>query len=130
MLRLFREKPQLQIVSDQTGAPTYVAGVAELVERIIRASDPGKGIFHWCDRGEISWYEFAVAILQQATQLNLVHESPILTPISSEAYASPAKRPSYSVLDTQLTSETFAITPNSWQENLSTALEKIAAGGP
>ena len=97
MLRLMADKPQLGIVADQVGTPTWAKGLANVCW-LATESKP-QGIFHWTDAGAASWYDFAVAIQRIAVEKGFLNNAIPLKPIATEDYPTPASRPSYSVLN-------------------------------
>jgi len=98
MLRLMAEREQLAVVADQVGTPTWARGLAGALWAA--AARPGlSGIYHWSDEGSCSWYEFAVAICEEAVDLGLLAKSLPIRPIASSEYPTAARRPAYSVLD-------------------------------
>ena len=124
MLRLMREKEQLSVVSDQIGVPTWAASTAAAIWGLIEIGAKG-GIYHWCDLGVASWYDFAVAIQDEAVARGLlVREIPI-HPIPSDAYPSRAQRPAFSVLDTSLTRRVLNVPAVYWRHNLGLMLNEL-----
>jgi dTDP-4-dehydrorhamnose reductase len=124
MLRLMHDRKELSIVSDQTGSPTYARDLADAIISIIQSKNAGienAGIYHYCNKGIISWFDFAVAIRQIA---GLSCE---LKPISSSAYPTPARRPNYSALDTSSLEKAFNIQLKDWRASLETCLAQIPA---
>jgi dTDP-4-dehydrorhamnose reductase len=120
MIRLMNERQEISVVDDQVGSPTYAADLAVALYTIaISANAPG-GIYHYTNTGVISWYQFAVAIA------SLIETNCIVHPIPSSAYPTPAKRPAYSVLDTDRISQTFGIQTQPWQKSLEDCLKKIS----
>jgi dTDP-4-dehydrorhamnose reductase len=107
MLRLMKEKDQLGVVYDQIGTPTWAKGLAQMVwalaEKMHKEAgskqDAPTAIYHWTDAGVASWYDFAVAIQDIAFEKGLLDKKIPVRPIPASAYPTPAKRPSYSVLD-------------------------------
>ena len=94
MLRLMSEKPEISVVADQFGSPTYAADLAKAVmELVYRPEIPG-GIYHYCNTGIISWHEFATAIRDIKGLNTPVHAIP------TSSYPTPATRPAYAALDT------------------------------
>ena len=97
MLRLMRERPEVRVVADQIGTPTHVAGLARALWALSAA---GKhGLYHWTDAGVASWYDFAVAIQEEAIAIALLDRAVPVLPIRTADYPTPARRPAYSVLD-------------------------------
>jgi len=119
MLKLMGEKEEIGVVNDQFGSPTYAADLAEAILSIIVSGKWEPGIFHFCNRGGISWYDFAVAIR------DLSGSACRINPIPTSAYPTPAKRPAYSVLDTKRIEKTFNISIVDWKESLGTCLGYI-----
>lgn len=105
MLRLMRESPELRIVADQIGTPTHVPTLAKTLWALI--SGGHVGVYHATDAGVASWYDFAVAIYDEARAAGLLSAPVEIIPIRSEDYATPAQRPAYAVLDK---TATWAIT--------------------
>ena len=123
MLRLMAEKPQLGVIDDQIGSPTWAKGLARAC--VEAASQRTVGIFHWSDEGVCSWYDFAIAIQQLGLEKGLLQQAVPVKPIPSSAYPTPAKRPHYSVLDKTLTRETFTSPLNHWREQLSAMMDEL-----
>ena len=133
MLRLAQERDSLSVVSDQTGAPTYVPDLACGLERILQPvlGSPGFerwGTYHLTNSGHTTWYEFAAEIFRQAGQSGL--KTPRLEAIPTSAYPTDAKRPAYSVLDCSDTSLVFGITLPAWQDAIKRCLEALQESDP
>jgi dTDP-4-dehydrorhamnose reductase len=124
MLRLMREKKQLSVVCDQIGTPTWAGGIAGAIWGLIDAGAPG-GIYHWTDLGVASWYDFAVAIQDEALTRGLLSRAIPITPIPSAAYPTRARRPAFSVLDTGSTRATIQAPARHWRHNLRTMLDEL-----
>lgn len=97
MLRLMNERDNLRVVADQVGSPTWAGGLARAVWLSVERELGG--IHHWTDAGVASWYDFAVAIQEEALARGLLRRAATLHPVSSAEFPGPARRPSYSVLD-------------------------------
>ena len=123
MLRLMAEKPQLGVIDDQIGSPTWAKGLAQAC--IEAAAQQHAGVFHWSDEGVCSWYDFAVAIQQLGLEKGLLSQAVPINPIPSSAYPTPAKRPHYSVLDKTLSRETYATPLIHWREQLSAMMDEL-----
>lgn len=145
MLRLMSERSSINVVNDQVGAPTYAADLANCIMHIISVGAPDTrhatpetqnpeppsahpaliagrwmpGIYHYSNRGRISWYDFAVAIKE------MTHSNCIVNPIPSSQYPTPAKRPSFSLLDTHKIAETYHCEIPDWKDGLERCLQKL-----
>ncbi len=124
MLRLMAERDEVRVVADQIGTPTHAAGLARAIWALHAAG--ASGTFHWTDAGAASWYDFAVAIQEEALAVGLLEQQAKVLPIRTEDYPTPAARPSYSVLDK---SATWAITGIAahWRTELRTCLAAMKA---
>ena len=126
MLRLMAEKPQLGVIDDQIGTPTWAKGLAEAC--VSAAENHTVGVYHWTDEGVANWYDFAVAIQELGIVKGLLDKSISVLPIPSSQYPTPAKRPHYSVLDKQSAREAFAsCKPTHWRKQLSAMLDELKA---
>tara|TARA_R110002012_G_scaffold283090_2_gene473174 strand:- start:121560 stop:122420 length:861 start_codon:yes stop_codon:yes gene_type:complete len=92
MLRLGAEKDEISVVNDQIGSPTYAKDLAEVVLEIIKSKNKQFGLYHYCNQGILSWFEFAKAIF------SFTKNEIEVKPIPTSDYPTPAKRPQYSVL--------------------------------
>lgn len=124
MLRLMREKEQLNVVCDQIGTPTYAAGIAAAIWGLIGVNAPG-GIYHWTDLGVASWYDFAVAIQDEALARGLLTRAIPIAPIPTAAYPTRAVRPAFSVLDTTSTLNLIKAPARHWRHQLRTMLDEL-----
>jgi dTDP-4-dehydrorhamnose reductase len=125
MLRLMNERDSLSVVADQIGSPTSSFSLAGLLLAVLQ-HESFTGIYHWCDGATISWYEFAVAIQEEALELKLLDKEIPIEPISTEEYPTPAKRPAYSVLDPSLAEADFMFPHQDWRANLRGILGHLA----
>ena len=115
MLRLMKERESLNIVADQKGRPTYAKDLALATLQIVESLNAGKvisGIFHFANSGETTWFDFAAKIKQIAGL------SCSLNPIDSAAFPTPAKRPNYSVLNTNKIESVLSSSIRNWEEAL------------
>jgi dTDP-4-dehydrorhamnose reductase len=124
MLRLMREKERVSVVCDQIGTPTWAAGIAAAIWGLVDAGAPG-GVYHWTDLGVASWYDFAVAIQDEALARGLLSRAVPVLPISSAEYPTRARRPAFSVLDTASTRALIEVPARHWRHNLRTMLNDI-----
>lgn len=121
MLRLFKERDELQVVCDQVGAPTRTTGLARALWR--GAQIRMYGLHHWTDAGVASWYDFAIAIQSIALREGILTKTIPILPIGSEAFPTRAKRPDYSILEKQQTWDGLDIIPEHWCTSLKKALK-------
>ena len=118
MLNLTATKPQLKVVFDQCGTPTYALDLAKAIQVIL--SKPVQGIYHFSNEGVCSWYDFTQMIARIAG-----HKDCDVQPCYSSEYPSPVTRPSYSVLDKRSIRETFSIQVPYWVDSLETCIANI-----
>ena len=119
MLKLMKERPEVRVVSDQVGTPTYAADLAAVIMKIITHGEWTPGIYHYTNAGRTSWYEFAEEIKKQ------INATCKVTPILTIQYPTPAKRPGFSLLDTEKIRRTFGITIPNWEASLENCLRKM-----
>jgi dTDP-4-dehydrorhamnose reductase len=126
MLRLFGERDRVGVVTDQIGTPTSAASLARCIWRLT-ASPEVKGVLHYTDAGVASWYDFAVAIYEEAKALRLVDRELEIAPITTAEYKTPAARPLYTVLDKKATMAALDIKLVHWRAELREVLGVIAS---
>ena len=124
MLRLMAEKPQLGVVYDQVGTPTWAAGLA-LWLWAVAAKPQVSGMYHWTDAGVASWYDFAVAIQELAIDKGMLDKAIPIRPIPASAYPTPAKRPAFSVIDKTSAEAAADIQTIHWRKQLSKMLDQL-----
>ena len=122
MLRLTAERPELQVVFDQVGTPTYAGDLARAVFTLVEKGDYRRheGVFHYANEGVCSWYDFAHEIARQSG-----HTACRIRPCHSDEYPSPVKRPAYSVLDKTKFKQTFHQEVPHWTDALARCLANI-----
>jgi len=127
ILRLGKERNELQVVFDQIGSPTYAGDLAHATLHLIRKAEMGRipkeklsGLFHYSNEGVCSWYDFALAVLE------LAHIKCKVYPISTRDYPTPAERPPFSLLDKSKIKETFGIEIPHWRESLGVCLKVLS----
>jgi len=124
MLRLGQERDELSVVSDQIGSPTYATDLANAILDIVqnvafKEAEHETQVYHYSNEGEISWYEFAKEIFELADiQCNV-------TPITTERYLTPAKRPKNTLMNKDKIAETFSVNIPDWKESLNTCTIKL-----
>ena len=131
MLHLTSTRPQIKVVNDQRGTPTYARDLAEAIVTILSAidtpsplfADPSEsllGTYNYSNAGECTWYDFACAIAEMAG-----HSACTILPCRSDEFPSPVRRPSYSVLDKTKIQATFGLALPAWPDSLRNCLENI-----
>ena len=122
MLNLTANKPQLKVVFDQAGTPTYAYDLAKAIFDIIenRKYSGNSGIYHYSNEGVCSWYDFTKMIAEYSGQTECD-----IQPCHSEEFPSPVKRPAYSVLDKTKVKETFDIKVPYWTDSLKKCMENL-----
>ncbi|WP_319577419.1 dTDP-4-dehydrorhamnose reductase [uncultured Desulfobacter sp.] len=123
MLNFFETKPELNIIDEQIGTPTWANGLAQAVWQAIDKNLTG--IHHFTDAGIASWYDFATAIQEEALSLNLTQKEIPINPIPASQYPTPAERPFYSVLDKTSLWQTLDLKPVHWRKQLRSMLKEL-----
>ena len=124
IIELLRSRPELRVVDDQIGSPTWATSLATCVWKLIEGP-PRPGIHHWRDSGIASWYDFAVATQEEAIARGILERPVPIRPIRTEEYPTPARRPRYSVLDVRTTAESIGMNPVHWRVNLRRMLDEL-----
>ena len=124
MLRLMAERGQVRVVADQVGTPTWATSLAQALWAAVGTPDLG-GIHHWTDAGVASWYDFAVAIAEEAHAAGLLKQPAMVESITTADYPTPARRPAYSVLDRSSTERILGLKPEHWRVNLRKMLREL-----
>jgi dTDP-4-dehydrorhamnose reductase len=120
ILKFIKEKESISVVSDQIGSPTYAKDLAQAILQIIPAiNNEGVQIYHYANKGTCSWFQFASAIIELAKQNGEV------LPIPSSAFKTKAKRPKYSLLDTDKIQHTFNLEIPNWEDSLRECVLKL-----
>lgn len=112
MSRLMQERDSLSVVNDQIGSPTYAADLAQAIITIINQDHWQAGIYNFSNEGEISWFQFALAI-QEIGGFDCK-----ISGIPSSSYPTPAKRPAYSLLDKTKIKNTFGVVVPEYKDSL------------
>lgn len=121
MMNLTATKPQLKVVFDQVGTPTYALDLAKAIEVVIDKFDgTQRGIYHYSNEGVCSWFDFTkmIALYNGTTECDV-------QPCHSNEFPSPVKRPSYSVLDKTKIKEVFGVTVPYWTDSLEKCIYNI-----
>ena len=110
IIKLSEENKEIRVVNDQTGCPTYTVDLAKAIKALLLI--PAQGIYHVCNAGMCTWYEFAVKII------DLLGRKIRVIPITSQQLARPAVRPSYSVMDCRKIISEAGFHPRPWEHAL------------
>jgi dTDP-4-dehydrorhamnose reductase len=123
MIRLMKEKEMLTVVDDQVGTPCWAKGLAQAVWAAVEKRITG--VFHWTDAGVASWYDFAVAIQEEALAAGLLDRTIPILPVPSSQYPTPAHRPGFSVLDKSDLVSAIGMQPDHWRRQLRCLLREL-----
>jgi len=129
MLRLGAEREELRVVADQICTPTWAADIAwaicGLVNHLPQVQMTGPEVFHFTNSGAASWYDFAVAIFEEAADLGWPLTVKRVVPIPTEEYPTPAQRPAYSVLSNQKINTVLGTPAQHWRKALRKMLTEL-----
>ncbi len=130
MLRLGAERPELKVVADQIGTPTWAKSIAEAIADLMGTldSDSGAapaGIYHFTNSGVASWYDFAIAIFEEAQTIGIPLQIERVIPITTADYPTPAQRPHYSVLSPRSILPFLSTPPLHWRTALRLMLKEL-----
>jgi dTDP-4-dehydrorhamnose reductase len=126
MLKLMRERPEVRVVADQIGTPTWAGSIARCAWAIMERGIAG-GTYHWTDAGVASWFDFAVAVRDEALSRDLLNREVAVQPISTSDFPTRAKRPAFSVLDSSDTRRLVGFQADYWRHNLGKMLDELCA---
>jgi dTDP-4-dehydrorhamnose reductase len=118
MLNLTATKPQLKVVFDQVGTPTYAYDLATAIVATLKT--PAEGIYHYSNEGVCSWYDFTKMIAMLSG-----HNDCDIQPCHSDEFPSPVVRPPYSVFDKTKVKNTFGVKVPYWLDSLKTCLNNM-----
>lgn len=124
MLRVMREHHAARVVADQRGTPTSADSIARAIWAIAERPQL-QGVLHWTDAGTATWYDFALAIAEEAHAAGLMAEKAEVTPISTADYPTAARRPANSVLDTREAIAQLGFSPAPWRAELRATLQSL-----
>ena len=124
MLRLLATRDEIGVVCDQIGTPTWARSLAAAVWQAALQADL-RGVLHWTDAGVASWYDFAVAIQEEARSRGLLSRDARIKSIGSAEYPTAARRPAFSVLDKRSTVAQLHMAPAHWRSNLRMMLDEL-----
>ena len=123
MLRLGSDRETLNVVADQVGSPTWAKDIAEAIAELTQ-KPAAQGTFHFTNVGVASWFDFAIAIFEEAHALGFPLKIRSVTPITTADYPTPAQRPPYSVLNCQKITRTLGREAPYWRKSLRTMLKE------
>jgi dTDP-4-dehydrorhamnose reductase len=131
MLRLGKDREELKVVADQIGSPTWSYDIAVAITQLLNKSEQDtsiQGIYNFTNSGVASWYDFAVAIFEEAKQLGFPLKIARVIPITTAEYPTPTQRPAYSVLSKVKITETLGVHPPHWRDSLRKMLYEMGNG--
>jgi dTDP-4-dehydrorhamnose reductase len=126
MLRLGQDREELRVVADQVGSPSWAKDIADAIAQLLQSETTG--IYHFTNSGVVSWYDFAIAIFEEARALRFPLKVQRVIPITTADYPTPAVRPAYSVLSGKKITETLGDYPPYWRDSLRKMLKQLQAG--
>jgi len=128
MLRLGKEREELKVVSDQIGTPTWTNDIAKAIVGLIMKlpTSPLQEIYHFTNSGVASWYDFSIAIFEEAKVLHFPLKVHRVSPISTAEYPTLAQRPAYSVLSGEKISQILGARPPQWRISLREMLTQLS----
>jgi len=126
MLRLGKEREEIRVVSDQVGSPTWTGDLAlSIVQLMPLLNTQTYGIYHCTNSGVTSWYDFAIAIFEEAKLLGFPLKIERVIPITTPEYPTPASRPAYSVLSGKKLANVLGNHPPQWRQGLRKMLQQL-----
>jgi dTDP-4-dehydrorhamnose reductase len=126
MLRLMRKRSEIGVVEDQRGSPTWARDLARAVVVVLKDRTGKSGVYHFTDAGDISWYDFAVAIYKKGWELGVLERECRVVPLTTDQYPTKAKRPAYSVLSKEKIQRAFNVAVPAWDISLDRFMDEIA----
>ncbi|MBW4648115.1 MAG: dTDP-4-dehydrorhamnose reductase [Kastovskya adunca ATA6-11-RM4] len=128
MLKLGAEREELRVVADQIGSPTWTGDLANAIAQLVpKLTSELAGTYHYTNSGVASWYDFAIAIFEEAQQLGFPLKVQQVVPITTAEYPTPARRPAYSVLSCGKISTILGTYPPHWRQGLRQMLRELYA---
>ena len=125
MLRLGAERDHIRVVYDQVGTPTWSHDIAEAITALIpKLNKKTYGIYHYTNSGAVSWYDFAIAIFEEARAMGYSLQLSHVQPITSDQYPTPTNRPAYSVLGCEKLAQLLDTTASHWRSSLRKMLKE------
>jgi len=118
MLRVMKDQEQVRVVADQRGTPTFAVDLAGAISAVIRSGRDDYGVFHYTNEGETTWYDFAIAIRNEARACGVLDHDCRIEPIATDQYPTKARRPAYSVLSRDKIKRVFGLDIPPWRDGL------------
>lgn len=129
MLRLGAQRRALSVVADQLGCPTHAGSIADVLLTLARRyREEGRlawGLYHYSGTPACSWYDFANEIFDQGHAQGLLAVKPSVSPINTDQYPTPARRPAWSVMDCSLFENAFGLQPDDWRSSLASVVAEL-----
>jgi dTDP-4-dehydrorhamnose reductase len=122
MMSLMRDRPEISVVNDQHGSPTWAADLASFIMHVIGYANWQPGVYNFSNEGNITWYDFANEIKQ------LISADCKINPIPTSDYPTPAKRPANSLMNKDKIKSNFAYTPIDWRVSLKKCIQALSKG--
>lgn len=127
MLKLMCKKDEVGVVADQRGTPTWAKDLAKSLISVLNNHEEKRGIYHFTDEGDISWYDFAVKIYDTGKELGILNRNCRIIPLTTDQYPTKTRRPKYSVLSKDKILQNFDVSVPSWDESLVSFMKEIVA---
>ena len=125
MLKLMNKREEIRVVADQLGAPTYAGELAKNILLLIERDGVSPGIYHYQDKGRISWYGFAREIQKKGLSCGILNKQCRIMPVTTEEFQTASKRPAFSVLNTEKVRQNLGFTVADWKENLDKYFDEL-----
>jgi dTDP-4-dehydrorhamnose reductase len=125
MLRLFKERDEVNVVNDQWGSPTYTVDLVSLILEIVKRNSSEYGIYHFSCDGKTNWFEFASYIKTKSQEIKLIHKDIIINSIPTSGFPTKAERPANSYLSKEKVINTFGLTIPHWKDSVDRYLNNI-----
>lgn len=131
MLRLGKEREEIKVVADQIGSPSWTKDIATAIAQLTAltltdSEKPASGLYHFTNSGVASWYDFTIAISEEAKKLGFPWKTERILPITTAEYPTPAQRPHYSVLANQKLNKVLGNYPPHWRDGLRNMLLELS----
>ena len=128
MLKLFKEKEEIKVVSDQWGSPTYTVDLAEVILKMINNDSDKFGIYHFTNEGVTNWYEFAREIYRKSKKLGIIdsNKEVEIRSIETKEYPTPAQRPKWSFLSKEKIKRELSLDIRNWEDALTDFLSFLS----